>query len=358
MLLSRPQRIVWPLLLAWLAACGNEGGEGSEGPTDEPMGPGPAPENTDIPGGLTGIPSDTAVVEMLAEGLNFATAVAVREGGAWVTEAQLDHLLQPAQSGPPDPFRIVGVSLKGRLTRQVISFLTPRPNLYPEGIAAAADGTLYFGSAGERLIFSVAPGSLEPGGFLIDNTVFGRGVVGLHVDEARGLVWACDSNRALGGPTAVLALSRADASVRARHAMPDDTFCGDVVVDAQGNVLVTESLGGALYRSPAAEAVTTGQDLELVAEFNVLRPSNGYSPKGIEVLGGGVIIVTNSEAGLLYRLDADGVEPVRATLGGQPYPFTRPDGLTRLAERELLVVENGDGGPNPSRLVKVTFDPR
>lgn len=356
MFLLRATILAWPLSLACLAACGGDSDGGSGGPSEPPGGGGVPP--TDIAGGATGIPANTASLQVLADNLNFATAVAVRDNSAWVAEGQLDHLLSPAQNGPPGPFRILGVNLNGGLNQQVISFLSPRPNLYPEGITAAADGTLYFGSVGERLIFSVAPGSIEPGGFLVDGSVFVRGVVGLDVDEPRNLVWACDSHRSVGGATALVGLSRADGSVQARHDMPENRFCGAVRVDSTGALLVTESASGRIYRSPPEAALTSGTLEEFGAPYEELRPVGGFSPKGIEILGGGVVILSNNQAGELYRLDQSGVELVQATLDGQPYAFNRPDGLARLAERELLVVENGDGEEAPSRLVKVTFDER
>lgn len=145
-----------------------------------------------------------------------------------------------------------------------VAFTIPEPDLVPEGIAHdPATGTFYVSSTYRRKIVAVAPGA-PPRDFTAEAQDGLLGVVGLHVDPRRRLLWAASSDAGehmpiRGGAADGLGVAGlfaydlatgklarkviVDERPRARH------FFNDLAIaPSTGDVFATDTLEGTLYR--------------------------------------------------------------------------------------------------------------
>jgi len=118
----------------------------------------------------------------------------------------------------------------------------------------------------------------------------------------------------------------------------DQHELNDLVVDADGAVLVGDAPVGAIYRlSPGAETLET-----------IVAPGSMFSPQGIVILpDGGQILIADYSRGLCLLGSDGGVRilksPPDAWLGGI-------DGLSLKGRCELIAVQNG---VTPNRVVRI-----
>lgn len=121
----------------------------------------------------------------------------------------------------------------------------------------------------------------------------------------------------------------------------DQHELNDLVVDADGALLVGDAPVGAIYRlSPGSESFET-----------VVEPGALFSPQGIVILpDGGQTLVADYSRGLCLLGSDGGVQvlssPEDAWLGGI-------DGLSLRGRRELIAVQNGI---TPSRVVRIRLN--
>ena len=313
--------------------------------------------------------ADTGTVTVLADsGFNVPTTVAVRGSNAWVPQGQLNHYVGMDTATPPTmPFMVASVPLTGGGVGSPAISLPGTDPLYPEGIAAATDGTLYVGSMKTGKVFKVAAGGTAATQFVLDG-VLKRGNLGLEVDSARGLLWACDSDPGemmAGGD--IVGIKLADGTESVRHAMSPTSLCNDLIVDPSGNVWATDSFGGNIYRIASADALKANSAKVWLNDPKITPPMGGFGANGIALVSGKLFIsvtasstITVPEAGLLVSADPAAATPsltvVNLTEGGAPAKLSGPDGIEALSETELLIVENGFIPPNKARLIKATFD--
>jgi sugar lactone lactonase YvrE len=305
------------------------------------------------------VAGDSGEIRVLMAGLDVPTTVAVREGIAFVPEGQLDHYLG-ADPAAPNPFRVVSVSLdEDELGEQIA---LPGNDAYPEGIAAAADGTLYVGSIATGKIWRVPPGSTQAEEFVADG-VLARGALGMKVDEKRELLWVCDSNPAGPAGGTIVGIDLADGGVSVRHDMGANALCNDIVVDPGGTLWATDSFGGSIYRVPAAVVNSNAAASVWLTDPLLTPPRGGFGANGI-ALAGQRLFVSVTSSGILARIDPnsdepeDSIEAVTLIQRGASGSVTLsgPDGVDALSDTELLVVENGIATPSVPRLIKVTLD--
>jgi hypothetical protein len=278
------------------------------------------------------------------------TTGAIRDGRAWVAIGQLTSLFGDRK--PVLPFRVLSMPLAGGPIADSVEL---PGDYYPEGVTTSRDGTLYVGSIALGVVSKVAPDSTkaEP---VVTKAGTRRGVIGLTVDETRGLLWFCDSDPTL--PDAekageLVGVKLADASEVARHELPKTSatapFCNDVIVSPDGALWITDSAVGRLLRV-APEHALDGTPAETWLAAGPLGPpeSGGHGVNGLEWLDG-TLVVSNVGRGTLTALDpasteADrGARPIALTKDGQPETLCSPDGLARLpgSNDEIVVVENG-----------------
>lgn len=313
-------------------------------------------------------PATVRVVSADPSALARPTTAAFREQTLWVSIGQLGALF--TEGGKPElPFGARSLSVPAGELGAAIAL--PGPDYYPEGIAAAGDGTLYVGSIMQGVVSKVPAGSTEAQPF-VPKGVAKRGVIGLTVDAKRQLLWFCDSNPKLEQAKQagdVVGVTLADAREVARHALPPlegkPPFCNDVIVSPSGDLWITESAGGRVFRVLASSALVSGTAEAWLTGGEIGPPEGGGSgANGLEWVDG-ALIVANVGRGTLVTLDPESRDPSRgATViplvdakTRAPVTLCSPDGLERVpgSPRALIVVENGGCAAKTPRISEVTL---
>ena len=320
------------------------------------------------------------------------TTAAVRGNNLWVVNGQLGGLF--GGPAPVTPFTVVSVPLAGgAIGSDVINL--PGLEYYPEGIAAAADGTLYVGSLNLRTAVRVAANSFETTTFVAAG-IAERGIVGLTVDETRGLLWFCDSNPLAPAPGgAIVGVDLDDGSEVVRHVMPNivgsapdagssdagasdagtaaadsgtapapavASFCNDLIVSPSGVIFATDSTGGRIFRVPAANVMTpnSAEVWLSVPEVGPAMPG-GFGANGLDLVGDSLIIAN----GNLVAVDPASNNPsstvrvINLTLDGAAATLCGPDGLQTVpgSSTDLVVVDNCNPASGVAdRVVRVSLD--
>ncbi|HEU4580283.1 MAG TPA: hypothetical protein VFS67_18635 [Polyangiaceae bacterium] len=359
---------------------GNTGGSSGSGGGGGSSGSGGSNSDAGVDAGSTDAgpsgPGGTITVLSSAPELRAPTTAAVRGNDLWVVNGQLSGLF--GGPAPVLPFNVVSVPLTGGPIGST-SIALPGDTFYPEGIAAAADGTLYVGSVNTKVVVQVPADSTTPSVFVPEG-VAERGVIGLTVDDTRNLLWFCDSNPAAAEPgAAIVGVSLDDGTEVVRHAMPNPgstpaasagdagvdagasdagreaaagpaSFCNDLIVDGTGNLFATDS-SGRIFRVPAASVLAPNSaSVWLTGPAVAPAMPGGFGANGIDLVGG-MIIIANGDG--LWALNPNAADPaatarkLNLTLDGAPATLCGPDGLQAVpgSSTDLVVVENG--GCNP-----------
>ncbi len=295
------------------------------------------------------------------------TTAAIRGNEAWFAIGQLSSLF--GDEKPSLPFRAVSVPLAGGELGAAIEL--PGPDYYPEGITAAKDGTLFVGSIAQGVISRVAPDSTAATPF-VSKAGTKRGVIGMTVDEARQLLWFCDSDPTLPDDEkagALVGVQLSDAKEVARHELPASgstaPFCNDVIVSPDGALWITDSAIGRVLRVASAQALGSSAAEEWLSGGPLGPPAGGgHGANGLEWMDG-VLVVSNVGRGTLVALDPESKAPTRGARAidvvgedGAPTPLCSPDGLARLpgSKSELVVVENGGCAAKAPRVAVIALD--
>jgi hypothetical protein len=317
-----------------------------------------------------------------AEALQGPTTAAIRERDLWIVNGQLAEL-----GGNPNlPFNLVSVPLAGGpVGSSRVNF--GADDFFPEGIAAASDGTLYVGSVTLGTILRVNPSSIIPDRdeFVVPGVAV-RGVIGITVDEDRDMVWFCDSNPTGTDPGGDIVGVDIDTGLeRVRHAMPDpvvagidpnvdvdagadvgdagtppgvSTFCNDLIVAPDGDVFATDS-SGRVFRVEDAEAEEENS-ATVWLESPAITVPNGFGANGIDVVGDHLIISSNDT---LVAVDPDSDDPASTVQvlslseDGAQATLCGPDGLQTVpnSTNRLVVIENGSCDAQRERVIMVTL---
>ncbi len=354
--------------VALASACSDEDGGGGIY-TFGAAGSGGGPD-----GGPTGPTGSIRVLSDDAERLLGPTTVAVRNRDAlfdsqdfWVVNGQLSGLF----GGAPAKLRFSAVSMSpnGEVFRA--TEITLDGDFYPEGIASSRDGTLYIGSVALNTVVRVPANSTTPEPF-VPAGVAAAGVIGMEVDDDRGLLWLCDSDpRDMPRTAAVVGVSLDDGSEVVRHVLAapdaDSLFCNDLALDDyNGDVWVTESIAGIIYRIDAADVMTADSAEIWMRGGLAAPPAGGFGPNGL-VLAGSTLIVANAGNGALFAVETTSDDPVadaRAITLSEGdrtgVSLCGPDGLLGVLGptdgTDLIVVENGDCTAATPRVVRIYLD--
>ncbi|HEY3148842.1 MAG TPA: hypothetical protein VGJ75_20940 [Dongiaceae bacterium] len=213
----------------------------------------------------------------------------------------------------------------------------PDDKLFPEGIAAAPDGTLYVGSFNRGEILHRPAGATSFETFVAPGTAGLVSVIGVAVDARRQLLFACSSDLGFGErsgrhptdqPSTLNAFDLKTGAPRGRWPLSPQSFCNDIAILDDGSVLATDSLTPTIYRL-APDLTAFGPWLQDDRWHNA-----GFGLNGIAAHGADVYVVTYAE-GRLFRIDADGhVHEVDL-----PRRLSLPDGMKVLPNGDLLLVE-------------------
>jgi sugar lactone lactonase YvrE len=307
------------------------------------------------------VPGNTGVVTVLADGLKNPTTVAVKNRVAFVPEGQLARLGALGGLFQARPISLEGA---GVLRDKALRTLLPGNDFFPEGIALdPATNDLFVGSIFNGIIVKVPDGQRQQQ-FTgrIGTGVLTRGALGLRVDNARNLLWACDSSLAVAGGT-VTGIDLTSRQPVVTHELPAGSLCNDIILDAAGDLLVTETLVGQVFRIDAANALTPNSAQLFLATQEIAPPAAGQLGANGLAIAGGILFVSNTFAGTLVRFDlnaadvAGSVQLVNLTENNVASAIlSGPDGVLPLSDTQLLVVENGFAGAGNNRLVRVDLD--
>ncbi|WP_428266023.1 M20/M25/M40 family metallo-hydrolase [Haliangium sp.] len=237
-----------------------------------------------------------------------------------------------------------------RVSSSVVYATIPDPALIPEGIAADPDaGTLYVGSITQRKIVRIHPDGVTTDFVPAGSDGLGP-VLGMHVDSARGLLWAA-SNSAESSPdtapasvtgSGVFAFDLATGALRhqVRLGAGDDHLLNDLVVSADGQVFVTDSAAGAVYRLPPGAA----------ALQPLVPPGTLHAPNGVAL---------DEDHGRLLVAHVFGISAVEIDTG-EVRALAAPEGVVTggidglsLAESSLIGIQNAFG---EGRVVRFDLD--
>jgi hypothetical protein len=341
-------------------------------------------------------PSGTVRVLSTGAQLRAPTTGAVRGNNLWVVNGQLSGLFGGA--APVLPFSVVSVPLAGGDIDSTVVEL-PGADFYPEGIASAADGTLYVGSLNLGIVLKVPADSTTASPFVAAG-VAQRGVVGLTVDENRDLLWFCDSKPGVVGATgAIVGVSLDNGAPVVRHAMPNpgstgstgaldagapgdagadagdagaappvappagvSTFCNDLILDSAGNILASDS-SGRIFRVPAANVMTPNSASVWLSVPEIGPPMpGGFGANGLDIVGNWLVIANGGLVAVNPNSNnpASTVRAISLTLDGAPATLCGADGVESIpgSTTDLVVVENGSCNPNgdSDRVVRITLD--
>ena len=342
--------------------------------TGTPSGTSSAPQSASAtqPQKVEGAPalagSPTGIVRTVssdAELLQRPTTAAFRGQQLWVSIGQLGALFETGKT-PRLPFSAIALERSSGAPAGKVEL--PGNDYYPEGIAAASDGTLYIGSIMQGIVSKVAAGSTTATPFVTVG-VSRRGVIGLTVDSTRELLWLCDSNPKLDDARKageLVGVRLSDGTEKVRHVLPPldgkAPFCNDVIVSPDGIVWVTDSAGGRVFRIPAEAALTASTAEAWITGGEVGPPPTGGSgANGLEWVGG-TLVVANVGRGTLVALDPSSAEPNRGArvialsdAQGAQVTLCSPDGVELVpgAPDSVVVVENGGCASKAARLSEV-----
>jgi len=178
-------------------------------------------------------------------------------------------------------------------------FALPGETFFPEGVAVAADGTFFAGSLSNGQIVRLPAGKEVAEEFAPPGVV--STATGLLVDDALGVLWACDASLRQSTP-AIVGFALADGAVRVRHAFPAGAaLCNDLALDAAGNLYATDSFSPRILRVAADRKLQQGS-----AEAWVTSPAWQVGPgqfglNGIIVKGSDVY-AAHTQNNALYRI--------------------------------------------------------
>jgi sugar lactone lactonase YvrE len=236
-------------------------------------------------------------------------------------------------------------------------------DLIAEGTAwDPATQSVLVGSLNKNKIVAIAPD-----GSVTDRVAAGanglRSVVGIHVDTARGILWAASNARfdtpTDSTPSALFAFDARTGAFRARLSVPGSGrhFLNDVTTGLDGTVYVTDSEGRVFHAAPGASEMR-----ELTALGRVLAP-NGItiSPDGRVLFVADVdhIQALDIRSGATWRLatpdtvNVSGIDGLAfangALVAHHPLSFWRiaryplDRAWRRIERRELLEANTPDG---------------
>lgn len=214
--------------------------------------------------------------------------------------------------------------------------------LFPESIASDAAGNIYVGS-NPGSIYRAMRGRQVANVWLVPDRVNGlQSVFGVLVDDARRLLWVCSNPNTFATPrqegrATVKAFDLANRRLVHDLPIPADAgpaMCNDMTVDSNGDVYVSEMLGGRIFRWRNGSAA-----LEEWAASEHFAAIDGLSfgPNG-------ALYANSIQRNTLMRVEqgADG-RFVGVRLLETSAPLDGPDGLRFIGGNRMLQSEGNAG---------------
>lgn len=215
----------------------------------------------------------------------------------------------------------------------------PGSAYYPESLHASADGTLYVGSLATGQVTAFADGAIEPRTVIAAGANGVTAVTGVLVNDDQ--LWVCSIDTMFQRPTEVRSFTL-DGNPKATYALPQTTFCNDLVFDDAGNLYATDSFSGTVQ-----QLVKGGSAFEtFVQDARFVPDTQGaFGLDGI-AYAGGALYLNKLDTGELFKVSLDKTITEIAVTPA----LVAPDGMRALDANTLLVIEG-----NANRLSKLTL---
>jgi sugar lactone lactonase YvrE len=208
---------------------------------------------------------------------------------------------------------------------------------YPESLSAAADGTLYIGSAGAGGVLRVAPGALKAEQWIAPGAFSSRSILGVLVDAQRGLLWVCSDDLASAkivspgaGPTALKGFDLKSGAGKVSITLPgNDPFCNDIAIAVDGTVYVSESTNGRVLKlSPDLKGFAVwAADKQLLDIDGIAFGADGN-------------LYANTYAGSgFYRIEVHHATAAGIVKLNTPRELFHPDGMRAESGNTFLMAE-------------------
>ncbi|MCA9705599.1 MAG: hypothetical protein KDK70_07120 [Myxococcales bacterium] len=218
----------------------------------------------------------------------------------------------------------------------------PGDDFYPEGTAWDAQGRLYVASVATGVVVELIPCETEPEVLVAAGGPL-RNPVGMIVDDARGWLIVCDSDLSFTTAPSIDVLELETGALVATHPFDAPGFCNDLALDGDGNVYATDSAGARVLRVPAADLALDGPAPTWATDPDFVVGEGEFGLNGIAYDGDASLYVVNFQQGELHRIAIEpggeaGAIDALAVDGG---PLAGPDGMKRLDDGSLLLVQGG-----------------
>jgi DNA-binding beta-propeller fold protein YncE len=176
---------------------------------------------------------------------------------------------------------------------QGMAFTIPEKDLIPEGIAHdPMTNKLYVSSTFKRKIIEIDMSTGKSKEFIREGQDEIPGVLGMRIDSKRRHLWACAATAGEAMPvrgleeitdqTGLYQYDLSNGKLLMRYTLDRDTlfhFINDVVISPDGNVYVTDTGAGKIYRA------SDNGKLDVVFSFE------GYYPNGIDITDDGDLVI-------------------------------------------------------------------
>jgi len=222
-------------------------------------------------------------------------------------------------------------------------FVVDDPTLIPEGIAFdPRTGAYFLGSVCQRKIVRIVAGAATD---LVPTGRDGLGaVLGLHVDaRPGGLLWAVynPARKTEAGPSGLVAVDPETGALRRHLRLAGTHLLNDLAISDGGDIYVTDSDQGAVYRMRAA-----GDELTPFVAPGTFPYANGI----VVVPGAGKLLVADVLGISIVDLET---AARRRLVRGPALSLGAIDGLA-IRDRTLVAVQSGYGR---AHIVRFELDP-
>ena len=232
---------------------------------------------------------------------------------------------------------------------KAVAILFESEKLFPEGIEydTAKQVFLVTSLTKGRVSTVDAAGKIET--FIDDKDLVSA--VGIRANPAKNQLYVCSSDPGVSEKTnpatqkklAGLAVYDLKTGAKIKYlnlgalAKGGSHFCNDIALAADGNIFVTDSFSPIVYKiAPDLTPAIHASDKRFAAD--------GFGLNGIVALSDGSIIVANSGAGKLYKVDGKDGKKITEVKSAKTYQ--NADGLVLVDASTLAIIQNVDGKVN------------
>lgn len=190
----------------------------------------------------------------------------------------------------------------GKIT--TVATFDPNQSQLPEGVAVDKESNVYIGFYPTGQILKITPQGKQSIFATLDvSGSVGRGLVGFALDE-EGALYVCDAS----GEPATHGIWKVDRDGTSRRiaALDPTGFPNDLVFDKDGNLFVTDSYLGEIWKISKSGEVT------VLLQDPLLAPVFAYGANGI-AFDSGSLFVANTDQSTIVRIElGDESHPPRA----------------------------------------------